>query len=88
MFKDVIQSLVQANIMVLMYVAYYAEEPWYEIFEKKNQSIYDQRIQPLMQKIIDLNMDGIVLDISNLYVSIELVKLKNISNVLNGIIVW
>lgn len=70
MFKGPIQSLVAAQKTVYIYIEYAAKvEPWDEIVDPKDQAVYNQRMCPLMQKIKELGISGIVLAISDIYVS-------------------
>lgn len=70
-FKDALRSLVAAKkYCVFMYVSYCGTKQWNEIFDPTDLDLYNQRTGPLIQKIKDLGIDGIVLEIDELYVSI------------------
>lgn len=72
MFIDAIRSLVGANKKVFSYVAYPEDEPWYEFFEPKDLALYNERVCRLIQTIKDFSLSGIILGVSDLYVSIRL----------------
>lgn len=77
-FEDAIKLLVEAQIPVIMAVGYFAEEPWGEIFDPKDQDLYNKRICPLIEKINELKLSGITLSVTDLYVSIQFHYKKNV----------
>lgn len=65
--------MTSANISVYTFVGYDAlYEPWHELLDPVDQNRYNDLVTPLVKKIKDLRLSGIVLGISDIYVSIRL----------------
>lgn len=76
--KGMIQSLVAAGLSTYIYIGFVSsEQHWSDIFEPTDPALGNATTCALIQKIKDLKICGIILNINDLYVSIQCIKYYN-----------